>query len=329
MELNQYQSLSELETNFNVEYINNCYDFCRLIHQIPQEKDTIYRGVSSARYKMYCSAQRFYHDYKINEDGLDYSSFIKRLYEISPIIDNGHLLNLYEDVQHDNWIQYVNADKEFKSEKLLFDYNPIWVFHTLQHLTECSPFLDFSDDFFVALYFASQGILPLTNKIDQKIDNYIEIISIDENKIYNTNDNHSVNNEVKYNSLVKETLNDPVKMDFQSPIFMYDDKSIKYICFSGFNKLLGGRDFEYNFSFVNDNCLAQSSRLYLTSSQFDKPFEDLWNSIFNYSHKLKVYLIHKTLVDEIFRYLTTRFLGKIIVPIQKNYKPEILQLIKK
>lgn len=329
-ELGAYNSLEELKEYFDVEYINTVCDFYALLKQTQKDENVLYRGVCSARYKMYSSAQRFYHENR-NAFGFEYTKFISKLYEVSQSIDNGYLRKLYDDLQKDNYIQYEVADKDRKSERIYLDYNPIWAFHTLQHFTQCSPFLDFSTHFYIALYFAAQDISPLWSNCVPDIDNYIEIVLLKESvELYNL---RRLNGSNLYKSLTDEVLGDK-KCNietFLSRITEYDGNAIKYICYGGEAKTLFERGSDYYFSFKNENCIAQSGRLYLTSCKVDKPFEVLWNDIFdktNETPKLKVYLIHKSLIDEIYKYLTIHLLGKVVVPIQKDYKNEIIELIK-
>ena len=325
-ELGAYNSLEELKEYFDVEYINTVCDFYALLKQVQKDKNVLYRGVCSPRYKMYSSAQRFYHENKDTFD-FEYTKFISKLYEVSQSIDNGYLRKLYDDLQKDNYIQYVDTDKDRKSKRTYLAYNPIFAFHTLQHLTQCSPFLDFSTHFYIALYFAAQDISPFWSNIVPDIDNYIEIISLKESDgLYN---DMGLSGNL-YRSLTEEICGEKSNVKgCLSIITKYDGKAIKYICYGGEAKTLEGRGCDYNFSLINENCIAQSGRLYLTSCKVDTPFEVLWNDIFNDTQKLKVYLIHKSLIDEIYKYLTIRILGKVVVPIQKDYKDEIIELIKK
>lgn len=330
MGIEYYNSLSEVENVFDVEYINNPYDFYRLIGQTQKDGISLYRGVSSPTFKMYSSAQRFY--LKNSErlpDGMSYPDFLKKLYEVSKKVDNKYLLDSYEKLHHDNYIRYVNTNKNWKSEKVYLDYNPIWAFHTLQHLTECSPFLDFSTNFSIALYFASQKLLPKSScPTKSQINNYIEIVSFEESQdlITKKSDLEEYN---LYSSLTEEVFceNRIEETVCLSCITKYDKKAIKYICYGGKSNTIG-KDIDYHFSFVNENCVAQSGRLFLTSNDVNKTFEMIWNETFNDSPKLKAYLIHKSLITEIFQYLTIQLLCKVIVPIQKNYKEEIIELIK-
>ena len=326
-DLKTYNSLRELKEYFDVEYINTVCDFYALLKQVQEKKNTLYRGVCSPRYKMYSSSQRFYCDNK-NAFNFEYTGFISKLYDVSPSIDNGYLLKLYSDLQKDNYIQYVNTDKGWKSERIYLPYNPIWAFYTLQHFTQCSPFLDFSEHFYIALYFATQEMSTLwcDNFSKEEIDNYIEIISINDSLVSNTH--NFLTMKEKYKSLTDDYFNDknPIENIYHSPYYNYTDNDIKYVNYSGSCKIIGS-GWEYRFSFKNENCIAQSGRLFLTSGQYDKPFEILWNENIN-SQKLKLHLIHKSLIDEIFNYLNIHLLGKVVVPIQKDYKNEIIELVK-
>lgn len=346
MDLPQYKTLSEVEANFKVEYINNCYDFYCLIQQVQHETETIYRGVSSARYKMYSSAQRCFNDCKKAEGPnnlpieLEYSELLELLYKVSPELGNGYLNEIYARVKDNNYVQYVQRDGDgniIKSDAMLtLNYNPIWVYHTLQHITECSPFLDFSKNFAVALFFASQKLLSCCNIIAKnEIDNYIEIVAIKEDTRLKglKNDLSSTN---KYQSLFEEVFNgceDSTEAgkritSFKLPNYNNKSmKSIKYICFSSDGQTKCGRGIDWHFNFANANCVAQDGRLVMTSAEPNQPFEDYWNAIIGESSRLQAYLIHKSLVNEICRYLTGTLLGKAIVPIKQDYKQDIIRLI--
>ena len=155
------------------------------------------------------------------------------------------------------------------------------------------------------------------------IDNYIEIISINENSF--PNDKGSIINEI-FNEDDPEITKEKIEtFDFTK----YQSGEIEYICYGGNISIIKNKFFTLHYSFSNDNCVAQYGRLFLTSDQYDKPFEELWNETSNVSSKLKIYLIHKSLIDEIYKYLTIYLLGKVVVPIQKDYKDEIIELIKK
>ena len=81
-ELGAYNSLEELKEYFDVEYINTVCDFYALLKQVQKDKNVLYRGVCSPRYKMYSSAQRFYHE---NKDTFDKSKSVIFLYRFFSI----------------------------------------------------------------------------------------------------------------------------------------------------------------------------------------------------------------------------------------------------
>lgn len=318
MELEYYKSLSEVKEAFDVEYINNSYEFNCLIGRLQKEENSLYRGVSSPRYKMYSSAQRFYLDNKESLfDDMSYSNFLKKLYEFSKQLGGGELLSLYDKVQKDNYVL-----KE--EQKSTIPYNPIWVFHTLQHLSECSPFLDFSKDFFIALYFAAQKISPVwcDNISKSEIDNYIEIISFDEKKVFPA-DKASIIDKMLNENDPDKVVENIIKFDLSD----YQNGELEYVCYEGSIIVVKNDFLNVHYSFTNENCMAQSGRLFLTSNNEDKTFEQMWDDIFHNSQKLKAYLIHKSLATDIYQSLTAHLLGKMLVPIQKDYNDEIKELI--
>lgn len=324
-DLKSYDSLKELEDYFDVEYINNVNDFNELVNHVSKEEYTLYRGVKSATYKMFSSAQRFYigrHKELPNE--MTYSSFLKKLFEISKQLGECYFTKLYDTMKQENYCQIDIANTKQSIEKQVFDYYPIWAYYNLQHITECSPFLDFSLNFAVALYFASKEILSRSNPISKnEIHNYIEIIAINDKSL----------DKKKYVSLMEELLSSNNTQEVLQFINEFDisnyQGNINYICYGGYSIPLLQSGIECHFSSANANVVKQKGCLMITSIDPQTPFEKHWNTTFGNSQKLKVFLIHKSLLNEICRHLASNLLGSVLVPEQKDFKDEILQLLTK
>ena len=338
--LSFYNSLDEVEQNFDViKYVNNESDFHELISEVDKNKDkdiVLYRGVSSPTYKMYSSSQRFYCENKKDLKVDNYEDFLSRLYQISTKIDEGRIEQLYDSLKKDNNIK--NSKDEDYSQCTQLPYNPVFAFHALQHYAECSPFLDFTSEFHVALYFAAMKIsvgdfIKSQFRYEEEMDDYIEIISFCEDKdlfnIFELTPNvygSLYTNIIESNNLDSDSLKTKIETEFFD-FYLKQKNKIRYVSSEGISKVLIGGGLDYKYSFQNANSLAQSGRLFLNATE-DEPFEDLWNKAFNSKRELRVYLIHKSLVFEILKYITKCLFEKIVpIPVQKGYKEEIIQLI--
>lgn len=320
----EYTSIDKLEEVFDIEqiiqtttefddYINNigCYN-------------TYYRGVITAKYKMFNSAQRFYHNHKKDLQDIPYHDFISYLYQISAQLDNGYLKTQYE--RQFNCIRYRNICK-------LLGYNPIWAYSALQHFTQCSPMLDFSSSFDVALYFAVNGSHIVSSN---PLDNYFSIIKFTEDsKITN---NFRLNGGNRYSSYIENLLD---KIDLSSncscrilnnaksaieqcDIMEIEQDEIQYVTYNYFATTLNKNGIDYRISFANDNIVRQKGKLLINNTE-NIPFEQLWKKVFP-ERKLKILLIHKSLNKTLCMYLTTRCMcNRRLLPICKDYKKEIIQ----
>ena len=323
--LGAYNSLEELKEYFDVEYIDTVSDFNELIDHVSKKEYAFYRGVKSATYKMYSSAQRFYIE-KHNElpNEMTYSLFLKKLFEISKQLGDCYFTKLYDTMKQENYCQIDIANTKQHTNKEVFDYYQIWAYYNLQHITECSPFLDFSSNFAVALYFASLEIISRSNQISKnKIHNYIEIIAINDKSL----------DKKKYVSLMEELLSSNNTQEVLQFIYEFDisnyQGNINFIHYRGYSIPLIRSGIECHFSFANANVVKQDGCMMITSIDPQTPFEKHWNTTFGNSQKLKVFLIHKSLLNEICRHLASNLLGSVLVPEQKDFKDEILQLLTK
>lgn len=90
--LEEYSSIEELKKSFeSVRIIKTQSDFEKYVKGLTRCGENYFRGVCTAKYKMYNSAQRFYCWHKIDLHGITYDKFLSSLYKISSQLDNGYL----------------------------------------------------------------------------------------------------------------------------------------------------------------------------------------------------------------------------------------------
>lgn len=165
MQKYQYKSLHEKQDAFSmrnlqyVEQIDTKRQFNDLYSELNESKNIIFRGVNEAKYKMFTSLQRAYHNGKINRQTLP-SDFVA------------------------NEIRHLKEDKPqllqryYKSLNLA-DSDYIYL-SFLQHYGALTPFIDFSRTLDIAIYFATENVTyPTIDNNTEDIENYISLYWLD------------------------------------------------------------------------------------------------------------------------------------------------------
>ncbi len=155
-------------------------------------KKLLFRGVNEAKYQLFTSSQREYilNDYKTI--GVDYQRFVK-----------GILQNLNDDAL----ARY--------NEKAHIEVNAAWKFAYLQHYGAPTPYLDFTENINIALFFACHNVK--LNPSNSYLDNYISLYytKIDElpdfkrkclEKIEEESGKRNDNREIDRIDLIKKVL---------------------------------------------------------------------------------------------------------------------------
>jgi hypothetical protein len=127
-----------------------------------KKTDFMFRGMSDARYKLYTSAQRLWIENDLSEwSGSSYLDFINKMIQETK--------------------EYPLIKKVFDT----FDYNAeereVPILSLLQHYSAPTPFMDWSYNINVALFFAVEGIKTGNGSAD-KINNYFSIYRINKRK---------------------------------------------------------------------------------------------------------------------------------------------------
>jgi hypothetical protein len=171
MELEEYGDLKEKEAFFvnGSSKVNVNLDLIfEKISEFQNEGDTfIYRGVSEAKRKLYNSAQRLYMGQDLHlqvpEDHISdhYKKFIDQLIESAKNWNNGAIKNLLlnSDIMENNALAYLSF---------------------MQHYGVPTPFLDYSSDPYVALFFAIDNASYRPS--NREIDNYFSFYYTYSNK---------------------------------------------------------------------------------------------------------------------------------------------------
>lgn len=155
--LPEYTKLSEKESIFSCKTIDSQKAFDDAIMSLVKTKTTyFFRGVNEAKYKMYTSGQREYieKEYK-NICGCTYWNFVQSL--ICPLRQDKDLLQFYKAINKN------------LSDSFFYTY--------LQHYGAPTPYIDFSTDIYVALFFCAYKLQQAPS--DKEIDNYFSLYYID------------------------------------------------------------------------------------------------------------------------------------------------------
>lgn len=156
MNLSYYHDVVEKNQNYSTStYIKTEKDFDAFIKSFESDKDKfLYRGMNNASFKMYSSSQRYWLSKYLSSDSDKYFDFII------------HLI--------DNTYDKPDVKKYMKSENV--QYNEFFILALMQHFGLPSPLIDFSLEFWKAMFFATDN--ALTNWIDDGSDSLCNYISV-------------------------------------------------------------------------------------------------------------------------------------------------------
>jgi len=159
MKLKEYNSLVEKSKWFNKHInINTIDEVDSLLAEIPELNNTrkVFRGSGEAKYKIYTSAQRMWIINELKHRFPSYKSFLKKL---------------VREFEYSNPV----IGKFFKKVGIPTDEIPLFAY--MQHYGAPSPFIDFTRNANVALFFAIDG---LTHFPSEDINNYFSFYILDE-----------------------------------------------------------------------------------------------------------------------------------------------------
>lgn len=143
------------------ECINNTTKLREILGKLKsvKGKQYLFRGVSEAKYKLYTSGQREYIQNEYHLLGVKYPNFMQSLLYI--LADDA-------DLKAYNTIANIQT-------------NASYYFTYLQHYGAPTPYIDFTTDVFVALFFSCHN--PHFVPSDNEIDNYLSLYYVEKGDI--------------------------------------------------------------------------------------------------------------------------------------------------
>lgn len=231
-------------------------------------KQYLFRGVTEAKYKLYSSGQREYIQNEYQLLNIDYQTFMQSL-----------LNNLMIDA---DWMAYHNVAK--------IQVNASYGFTYLQHYGTPTPYIDFTTDVLVALFFCCHNLhfIPSNNEID----NYLSLYYVEKDNIGYIVDKY--NREFGRNRNDKEPYQQRAKDDnFPNLSFLYLQKlGVFYVDNERKRGDFGNK--RLIFRMPNRNMLAQNGVL-IYNADDNNPLE----KISSFRNKIHCLNIHKSLCDYI------------------------------
>jgi hypothetical protein len=284
-----YNSVKEIEIFFNVQIINNSTELESLISQYSSSTDYIYRGVHDGSWKIFASSQRDYIEHDLSNKFKNYDTYLKSIYENSKNTHDNLLEKLYDGTRQ---IFTYNGNNTVN-----IPYNSLWAFSFLQHYKTPSPFIDFTGDFYAALFFATDNSYISDNSF--LLSDYVQINLFLKK---NLNPDHSL----LIDSIKQTEQDNPGNIDIALNIFInhfdyfnkkskifYVDRNIKTKKIFPSNS---SPNIEIDFNIFNLNIIAQNG-LFFINYEEDKCLEEQWSGLS--MDKLNKVLIHKSLLNDI------------------------------
>lgn len=168
--ISEYQSLFQKTRYFRQKNIETKNDFDEIFNEFKNKKDTLFRGLSAAKYRLYSSLQRNWISNKIYEKEKTYVILLRELIENAKKA-NGGVLKIY--------LEKINLSHE----------SDIGILSFLQHYGCPTPLLDWTYNFSIALFFATKKNKHI---IGRKIDDYFCIYYLEEEHLKDNSLNNIV-----------------------------------------------------------------------------------------------------------------------------------------
>lgn len=169
MELREYQTLEEkgsVYTGANVNVNVNAEILIEALMRLRDDGNFVFRGCGEAKYKLYNSAQRYWISYELfrqadgngpDEQRAAFTKFVENLI-----------------FQAKEW--NGQTIQKLLSRMSIHESNSLAYLSFMQHFGMPSPLLDFTENPFIALFFAATG--AITTSSDFEIDNYFSVYAL-------------------------------------------------------------------------------------------------------------------------------------------------------
>lgn len=160
-EILEYPNTFQKKAFFQICIIDTEEDFLRQINNLHSlNSNCLFRGVSESKYMMYNSFQRYWNKNRLFEKGLQYDDTIVKI------------------------VKEARNDKTFKKyfDTIGEKISDISVLSFLQHYGNNTPLIDWSYNFDVALFFATNYQSDYI-KSQEAIENYFSVYFIEENNL--------------------------------------------------------------------------------------------------------------------------------------------------
>jgi hypothetical protein len=164
--LSEYGTTLQKSLYFDQENIDTAEQFDKLFEELKNKKDTLFRGVREAKWRLYSSLQRHWATKKLYDADISYQEFLERLVDKARNERKGTL-------------------SKFLSLNRIDPDNDIAVLSFLQHYGCPTPLLDWTYSFLNSLYFALDGIE--FNEGPKEIDHYFSVYHIEEQYFRSSN----------------------------------------------------------------------------------------------------------------------------------------------
>ena len=231
-------------------------------------KQYLFRGVSEAKYKLYTSGQREYIQNEYNLLGVKYPNFMQSLLYI--LADDA-------DLKAYNTIANIQT-------------NASYYFTYLQHYGAPTPYIDFTTDVFVALFFSCHN--PHFVPSDNEIDNYLSLYYVEKNDIEYVVDKY--NGVFDINRKDKESYQQRAKNDDFPNLSLSTLQQLRVFYVDSEHQRGNFGNKQFVFRMPNRNMLAQKGVL-IYNADDSNPLE----KISSFQNKIHCLNIHKSLCDYI------------------------------
>lgn len=279
-QLQQYKDIAEKAQYFNngdIKIIINVDKIFEQLDELHATGDFIFRGSTDAKYKLYNSAQRYYINNElfkqVNSENIPehYDNFIESLIVESKNWNNGTVRKLLiaSGVDEENSLAYLSY---------------------MQHFGVPTPFLDFTFNPYLALFFALDSTTYVPS--DNEIDNYFSIYYTYQNAtifeswkhVFKTNGQNLDSGKITYKEVNKNSMH----------ILLPDTESYKILNNTNIINQQG-------LFFYNNDALKPLEETYLEFADYTKEYlgEKKFKEMLMLDTLSNCFNIHKSLIPYI------------------------------